>query len=377
MERHRALRMTEQLRAELADAGTAAALPERAMFAVPAARYRDAAWCERERAALFGGPRIVTASASLAVNESLPVDRPGRGAGAAIITRGLDGVVRAFANACRHRGTRLIDAPCSAKALVCPYHAWTYDLTGALIHVPHAEAFPGLEPSHRGLVPLPVAERHGLVWLGAGVDGYLGEIGEDLAAIGLDRHVLWKRARTERRCNWKLVVEAFLDGYHIRTLHRDTIYRFFLDAASVADPAGPHIRAISGRRTLHEAPADLSGADPRQYATPSLLLFPSTIVIEHPDYVSIMTMTPLAADRTEWDHMMLIPAARAGEAEHWDRSWTLIEDGVFQREDLWVCEQAQRGIDGGATDELVFGALEYAVRFFHDAIGRALDAAPA
>ena len=72
---------------------------------------------------------------------------------------------------------------------------------------------------------------------------------------------------------------------------------------------------------------------------------------------------------------MLIPAERASETEHWARSCALIEEGVFQREDLWVCEQAQRGIDTGATDELLFGELEVAVRWFHGAIDAALGAA--
>lgn len=372
MERSQVLRLTERLRAELAAPGGESA--ERAPFTVPIARYRDAAWCARERAALFGGPRIVAASASLGAGACAPIDRAD--VGAAIVARGPDGAVRAFANACRHRGTRLVDAPCTAKALVCPYHAWTYDLTGALIHVPHQGAFPGLEPAQRGLAPRPAVERHGLVWLGDGVDGYLGEVGADLAALALDRHVLWRRARTTRRCNWKLVIEAFLDGYHIRVLHRESIYRFFLDAASIAEPAGPaagpHVRAITARRALREAPQDLSGADLPQLVTPSLLLFPSTIVIRHPDFVSIMTVAPLAPDLTDWDHMMLIPADRAGEAEHWARSWSLIEEGVFQREDLWVCEQAQRGIDAGATDEMLFGGLERAVRWFHGALDAAL-----
>jgi Rieske 2Fe-2S family protein len=387
MERSQILRLTEQLRAQLAagrlsavgggaadpalaEPASAPAPSAPAPFTISAARYRDAAWCARERAALFRGPRVVAASSSLAAGACAPIDRAD--VGAALLARGPDGVIRAFANACRHRGTRLVDAPCTARALVCPYHAWTYDLTGALIHVPHAAAFPGLSPADRGLAPRPVTERHGLVWLGDDVDGYLGSVGADLAALAFERHVVWRRARTTRRCNWKLVIEAFLDGYHIRVLHRDSICRFFLDAASAVEPAGPHVRAVTGRRALRDAPVDLSGADLRQLVSPSLLLFPSTIVVEHPDFVSIITVAPLAPDLTDWDHMMLIPAERAGEVEHWTRSWSLIEDGVFQREDLWICEQAQRGIDAGATDELLFGDLELPVRWFHAAIDAAL-----
>jgi phenylpropionate dioxygenase-like ring-hydroxylating dioxygenase large terminal subunit len=346
-------RLIDRLRHELGGARY-----EPAPFRVPASAYRDAAVFERERT-LFDGPRIVAASSAIGPNDIVPVDVGGF---SAILTRSPDGQLRAFANACRHRGTRLTDKPCR-KAVVCPYHAWTYDLAGELVHVPHREAFAGIELEQRGLVPYAVTERHGLVWRGQDVEAYLGELDADVAVLDLANHALWNRARTTRQCNWKLVIEAFLDGYHIRTLHRDTVYRYFLDAASVAEPVGPHIRAVTGRRALNEPAASL-----RNLASPSLLLFPATIVVEHPDFVSIMTAYPLAVDRIEWDHMMFVPANRITEAEHWSRSWSLIEEGVFQREDLWICEQAQRSVMAGTTDELLFGALEHPARWFHDAI---------
>lgn len=362
MERTTILRLAEQLRAQLT-----APPPPAPSFTVPAARYREAAWFERERA-LFSAPRIVAASASLAEGACIPVDIPG----VSLLLARTDGVVHGFANACRHRATRLVDAPCTAKAIVCPYHAWTYDLRGKLLHVPHEDTFVGLDRATHGLAELPVEERHGLIWLGTDVDGYLGPLGADVAALGFDRHVMWNRARTTRRCNWKLVMEGFLDGYHIRVLHRDSVYRFFLDAASIGESVSPHIRSLTGRRALREAPADLSGVDLRLLATPGLHLFPGTVFVEHPDFVSIMIVHPLAADITDWDHLMMIPAERAGEVEHWTRSWALIEGGVFQREDLWVCEQEQRGIESGSTDELLFGSLEEAARWFHEAIQAAL-----
>ncbi len=362
------VRLTERLRAQLTGPG-----PEpTAMFAIPARRYADAGVCERERAALFANPqtrwpRVVAASSELAVGACVPFDAPGL---AALLTRGPDGRVHAVLNACRHRGTRLVEAPCRAKAIVCPYHGWTYDLRGALIHVPHADQFVGLDHAARGLAPLPVVEQHGLVWLGAEATARLAPLDDDLATLDLLHHVVWRRARTTVRCNWKLVIEAFLDGYHIRVLHRNTIYRFFLDAASVAERVGPHIRAVTARRALREAPARLDDVDLHQLGTPSYVVFPATVIIEHPDFVSVIGLEPLAPDLTQWDHAMLVPEDRIDEIEHWDRSWALIEESVFQREDLWVCEQIQRSLAAGAVEELTFGALENAIEWFHDAIER-------
>lgn len=335
-------------------------------FELTTERYRTTAQLEREQP-LFRMPRIITASSAIPAGGVLPYDEPGL---SAVLSRGTDGVLRAFVNACRHRATRLVDAPCAVKAMVCPYHGWTYDLAGALIHAPHADTFGG-RCDRRDLVPVPVAERHGLVWLGGDPAAHLGELDGDLAALGFGDHVVWKTGVAQRRCNWKLVVEAFLDGYHIRMLHRDSIYRFFLDAMSMAEPAGPHIRAISARRALREAPATLADADLRLLATPSYLVFPATVIIAHPDFISILTLTPRAPDLTDWRHTMLVPAARAADTEHWTRSWTLIEDAVFQREDLWVCEQIQRGVEAGSGEPLLFGALELPIAWFHAALDRA------
>lgn len=340
-----------------------AAPPPAPVATVSADRYREPAVLAHELATVFRAPRIVAASSDLAAGACLPVDLPGA---SALLTRDADGTVHAFANACRHRGTRLVDAPCAAKAITCPYHAWTYDLTGSLVHVPHADAFAGLP--QRDLVRKPVAERAGLIWLGANADTHAAELEPDLAALGFSEHVLYKRARTVHHCNWKLVIEAFLEGYHIRVLHRDSIYRFFLDALSIAEPVGPHVRGLTARRALRDAPPD---ADVRLLASPSFVIFPSTVIVVHPDFVSVLTVYPLAPNRTDWDHMMFVPAARASEDDHWAKSWRLIEETVFQREDLWVCEQIQRTIDAGDTTELVFGALEEPIRWFH----AALDAA--
>jgi hypothetical protein len=120
---------------------------------------------------------------------------------------------------------------------------------------------------------------------------------------------------------------------------------------------------------MHEA---AGAAELRLLGSPSYLLFPSTIIIEHPDFVSIIRIEALAPDACEFHHLMLVPAARASETDHWTRSWALIDEAVFQREDLWVCEQVQRGIAAGATEALLFGALESAVRWFHDEIERRL-----
>jgi len=322
--------------------------PASAPFEVPAEHYTSDAQLARERP-LFARPRILAVSSEIAPGAFLPL-------GDRLLVRAPDRTLRSFANACRHRATRLVDAPCAAKAIVCPYHGWTYDLTGELVHVPHAEAFAGRERG-RSLLASPIVERHGLVWSG---EPALGELAGDLDALALDTHVVWRRAQHVRACNWKLVIDAFLESYHVRVLHRDSVYRYFQDAASSMEAIGPHVRAVTLRKPQGDPAGDL-----RAIATPSLFIFPATIVIEHPDFVSIVTLAPLAADRTEYRHAMLVPAARADDTDHWQKNWHIIEESVFEREDFWICEQIQRSLAAGATQSLLFGSLERAVGWFH------------
>jgi Rieske 2Fe-2S family protein len=360
---------------------------------VPASRYTsDERFLAEQRAVFARLPALVAHESELAEPGScLTVDVAGV---PLLITRAEDGSLGAFKNACRHRSTQLLGAQgalCNKKAIVCPYHGWTYDLHGRLIHVPHEEAFrgaPRVAPGSReGLRAAHVENHLGFVWAGLApfdMAEHVAPIAPDLAALGAAGSVVYRRSTREVRGNWKLVIDAFLDGYHIRHLHRETVYRFFVDSLSEAEPAGPHIRAVTARRSLLEAgPASIEDAardanqDLRQLVTPSYLVFPSTILVLHPDYTSVLTAAPLSACRTRFQHTMLIPKAPTSEsqAEHWAKSFTLIDEGVFLREDLATVEAMQRGIESGANETLLFGALEHVALWFHESVDAALAGA--
>ena len=288
-----------------------------------------------------------------------------------LLVRGADGALRGFRNACRHRATQLVDAPCSVKAIVCPYHGWTYDLTGALIHVPHRDAFDARCDARQGLLEVPLAVRHGLVFASLepfDLAGFLAPIDDELATLRADRWPVYRHVTHEVRGNWKLIIDAFLDAYHLRQLHRTTIYPFFVDACAESEPAGPHIRAVVARRAFAEAgDADLAGASFRQLVTPSYFVFPATTFILHPDYLSILTCQPLAVGLTRFSHWMLIPELpkSEGAAAHWAKSFELVDGGVFAREDLHIVEAMQRGLAASGDRTVIFGRHEHASLWFH------------
>src|SRR5215470_8582455 len=84
-----------------------------------------------------------------------------------LMTRGSSGEVSAFANICRHRGAPVAQGCGNARAFVCPYHGWTYDLRGKLLGTTDKVGFAGLNLGAHGLVPLPAAEKHGMLYVRA------------------------------------------------------------------------------------------------------------------------------------------------------------------------------------------------------------------
>ena len=307
-----------------------------------------------------------------------------------LMARGADRVLRVFLNVCRHRGARLIAQQgevCRRRNFVCPYHAWTYRLDGSLAGLPRAEAFPDLDRHLFGLRELPSTVRHGLIWAKLDpasddppdIAGYLGELDRDLNAIGLAHHRFYRQHAVRRATNWKLIVDAFLEVYHVRRLHSATLGAFFADAVSVSEAVGRHLRFLAARDITWEIrtlpPESWS---PQRHATLVHYVFPNSIFVYHPDYISHLGMYPDAADQTLFVHTMLIPEMPTGQKaeEHWRRSFELIDTNVFNSEDLVVCEQIQRGLRSGANEALIVGHLEQNLRRFHSSIEAALEADP-
>jgi len=307
-----------------------------------------------------------------------------------LIACDADRVLRVFLNVCRHRGARLIAQQrevCRRRTFICPYHAWTYRLDGTLAALPCAEAFPDLDRNLLGLRELPSTVRHGLIWakLDPASDGsldiarYLGELDRDLDAIGLAHHRFYRQHAVRRAANWKLIVDAFLEVYHVRRLHSATLGRFFADAVSVSDAVGRHLRFLAARDTTLEIrtlPPEVWS--PQRHATLVHFVFPNSIFVYHPDYISHLGMYPDAADQTLFVHTMLIPKMPTEQEaeEHWQRSFELIDTDVFNSEDLVMCEQIQRGLRSGANEALIVGGLEQNLRRFHLSIEAALVADP-
>ena len=174
--------------------------------------------------------------------------------------------------------------------------------------------------------------------------------------------------------DWKQVIDAFLESYHVQRLHAETIAPFFTDGVAVADFVGPHQRAVVGRADyLSEIDRDDWPAL-RRVLTYTYAFFPAAILIVSPDYINLLVVMPQTVGTCLVEDFMLIPEPpQSPEAEdHWRRSWELLDGGTFAAEDFRAAALCQRGIESGLLRTVTVGALEEGIASFHQRLAKLL-----
>jgi phenylpropionate dioxygenase-like ring-hydroxylating dioxygenase large terminal subunit len=290
-----------------------------------------------------------------------------------VAVRGNDGRVRAFRNACRHRGTQLAEGAGCEKALVCRYHGWTYNLDGSLRHVPHEHGFPGLDKATRGLVPVETVERQGIVFVTQdGPTPPEAELGE-LPPLIPPSLRLAGSTEIDAPANWKIVVEGFLEGYHIRSTHPETFYPVQYDNLNVVERFGRNGRIAFPYRAvnrLREVEPSARSADGK--LTYVYHVFPNVMVATFPGRVIMVVLEPLAVDSTRFVTFQLTDRDPS-DGEHremLERAGEFVNRGAIEDRDV-ACA-IQRSLASGANEFFEFGLFESLIGHFHRTLHAAI-----
>ena len=320
-----------------------------------------------------------------AVGFSAEVASPGRfitrtivGGLPVIVTRDERHQLHALVNVCRHRGARVVEASeGEARQLTCSFHAWCYGLDGSLTTIPDAESFDGLTKHDHALSSLPVEERHGLIWvqvpgarpmkvaqwLGSGLD-------EELSSYALAGYSLYRQQVFSLSANWKLAMDGFLESYHVRSLHRNSIGAYFYSNLSTVDEIGRHLRLVLPRRRIDrmfERPQEeWSLLDNAVVVYVSL---PGVVFAWQSGHFDVFVMRPDKnhPGRCSVTLGMLIPDTRGDETDLWQRNWERTT-ATIATEDFAQAENIQAGFSAGIQDYLTIGRNELGMQRFYERI---------
>jgi Rieske 2Fe-2S family protein len=232
-----------------------------------------------------------------------------------IVTRDASGVVRAFYNVCRHRGTRICEAAAGnfGETIVCPYHAWTYTLDGRLLGAPHMAGLEGFDKKDYPLHAVHSAEWEGFVFINLAREpepfatawGPLFGRFDRFSLASLPMHT---RIEYEIGANWKLIHQNYSECYHCSPVHPQLVKLtpptsgendlfdgpFLGGFMEITQPGGS--LTVSGNMCgvpLSDTPAD--GKQQAWYYS----IFPNLLFSLLPDYGLFHTLWPISPTRTK------------------------------------------------------------------------------
>ncbi len=377
---------------------------------VPAEYYTSPEYFDREKEMIFrrawlmvGREDEVVRPGDYIVRELPTLDA------SVIIARGKDGVVRAFHNACSHRGVALAcQERGNALTFRCPYHAWTYGNDGALRAIPAEQDFPHVDKSKNGLTPIHLDIWSGFVFLNFAPEPevtlheFLAGLDDMLEGAPFEDFPFHADVTAEIDANWKFMVNAFNEGYHVAILHQKTLrpmvipsenpHLHYLDIRSF----GPHSSATvqrnfdwapstptlswvisqmlptsvpdkeaiaEGRAGFYEHPG-INRLKIPNFGTETITIFPNISIQPLANGYLFYQFWPLSHNRMRTEVRIYSRAAPQNLREEFALANTLAATRDVVSEDLAMCRMQQVGMTGGGKSHQNFGQNEPLLRMF-------------
>ncbi len=278
-----------------------------------------------------------------------------------VVTRTVEGELRAFYNVCRHRGATVANGKGNRKTLQCMYHGWTYDLEGRLLRAPEFEGVKNWDVGSVCLPPVKVEAWGPFVFVNLDPDAKpmaetsYGPIADEIARKGFNtaNMRMFERRDYYIDCNWKVYVDNYLEGYHVPTAHPG-LYRELDYEQYRVDTFAEYSSQYAPIRPAKDG--QIQGRDRRYIRTDGeaealyYWVFPNVMLNVYPDNMSINIILPIGHEKTltifEW--YFEEPGTGAG----WESMQQTIQfSDEIQQEDIAICEIVQRGLASRSYDK--------------------------
>jgi len=292
-----------------------------------------------------------------------------------VAVRDSGGELRAYYNVCKHRAHHLLEGEGTVNNIVCPYHAWTYDLQGQLKAARHTKSLSNFDVGSICLDTVQIEEFGGFIYVNldpaaAPLARQSGQLGTEIAhwAPDVDRLTFAHRLTYEINSNWKNVVDNFLECYHCHVAHKDFVSLVDMDTYTVTTHGIYSSHMAEAGKTANTA-YDVSDATVTDHAV--WWLWPNTCIMRYPGRgnMIVLKIIPAGPALTYETYDFFLESATPNQAEL--ESITYLDE-VLQVEDINLVESVQRGMQTPAftqgrivNDPAGSGLSEHALHHFH------------
>lgn len=301
-----------------------------------------------------------------------------------IAVKGNTGQIRVFLNVCRHRAVKLVTEPKGniRRTIVCPYHAWSYDLDGCLQSVFHPVGFSGVDANSHSLLEVDSWVRFGMLFVVPDhsikgqieIDTWLDEVYSLTEGFDFGSLIAHLHSEDTLPFNWKLLVDGALEGYHFKIAHSQTIGPYFLDNKSIPLPTKTHSSIVFPKKSLvklQQQPKEKW--ELREVANVLIHVFPNVVLLIEPDHIMVVTFCPRSPTETHYHAFMLLPKSVANEKEasYWSRNEKIFWDAIHEDNEMAALQQ--RSFSGQSDLSITVGGFEPLLLQFEQLVDRLLN----
>jgi len=296
-----------------------------------------------------------------------------------VITQDDNGELHALSNTCLHRSSEIMTGYGNCRAMVCPFHGWSYDYAGQLISAPRMETACNFSEGSHQLKAFHIETSDGFVFLNLEnqpdeLEHWLGDFSDMHVPWSMDDLATGRKRTFDVDCNWKLFIEVFNEYYHLPYVHRDSISHYYPEPEPTDIVMGEYTTQF-GPTTKNPAlledgqddsfPMIASLGEKERSGTRYSWVYPNLTFAASMDCMWIYHVYPLSPGKTRVVQTVCFPNETATRLDFQEKSRTYYHRfDLAINEDIPALEKQQSGMESPYAEQGRFSALEPSVGNF-------------